>query len=261
MKKIIEYFKNLKVSTICKLVLIVLLGSIIFWNYKNFKSESNLLNNQSKVILKGNTTNKEEDKKEEVIKDNEKQEEVIVNDSKEENNTKDNEEITPSNNDNRRSADDEVIEYLNTTESYFSDVNYKEEVKKRFIIIVDFLFYNGKIKGHTLSELSNKTKLQVFKIMLSIDKKIEDYIPGYKESIKNTSGKIYTSVKSKVVEQYLKLTTKICDNDKELCKNATRDFQEMKKSFSIGWSMIKDLVGTGTNNLKKWYEIFSGKTA
>lgn len=90
-----------------------------------------------------------------------------------------------------KNPDMEVISYMNETEKLFSDTNYKDEIKKRFIIIIDFLFYDGKLKNYTLDDLSKKAKLQVLKIALSIDTKIEKYFPGYKESISKTTGNIY----------------------------------------------------------------------
>ena len=159
-----------------------------------------------------------------------------------------------------KNADAEVVAYVNETESYFGNANLKEDIKARFIVIVDFLFYNGKIKGYTLNDLSAKTKLQVLKTALSIDAKIDKYIPGYKESITKTTDKVYTNVKNKIIESYLTITTKICTYDKSTCDSAKKDFQDMKKAFSITWNIIKNLVSNGTNHLKEWYEIFSGKT-
>jgi hypothetical protein len=57
----------------------------------------------------------------------------------------------------------------------------------------------------------------------------------------------------------LDITTKICEKDSDVCTQAKSDFQDMKKSFSITWDIIKSLASTGASNLKEWYEIYSGK--
>ena len=284
LKNIIEYLKSLRISTIYKLVGVILLCGISFWIYKTLNQGPDLTSTQNKVMLNGTITNKgsnyiiieDQSNNEYLIQNVEDQNYQIgsdvsanVNEVVEEGNKENQKPITITsneidityNNTINKNADNEIIAYLTATENYMNDINYQEEIKSRFITIVDFLFYNGQIKGYTLNDLSNKAKFQVFKIALSIDTKIENYLPGYKESISATTGKAYTGLKSKVVTQYLILTTKVCNYDQELCQNATKDFQEIKKTFSITWNMISDLVGAGTNNLKKWYEIFSGKTS
>lgn len=281
-KNIVNFFKGIRISTIYKLVGVFLLIAILFWIYTTWKKNNDFQEkNKNNVILTGTVINKGEDYI--IVEDNAKNEYIIPN-TKEENYpigsevstninsvlekgteekpttiTSNEVKITNEKVENRN-ADAEVVDYLKETENYFNDSNLKEEVKVRFITIVDFLFYNGTIKEYTLNDLSSKAKLQVLKIALSIDSKIEDYFPGYKETISTTTGKIYTGVKNKIIESYLKITTKICNYDKTLCDNAKKDFQDIKTAFSITWNVIKDLISSGTDHLKEWYEIYSGKT-
>ncbi len=279
---IINNIKSMRISTIYKLIGLVLFIGILIWVFSTWKKENNLLNsNKNNVILTGTITNKGdnyiivEDKSnnEYLIKGVDESDytigsdvnanvgEVIEDGNMETPTTITSNGIDVTNNKKEnKNADEEVIAYMNDTENYFNDINYKEEIKVRFIAIVDFLFYNGKIKGYTLNDLSSSAKLKAMKIALAIDAKIENYLPGYKETISTTSNKIYTGLKTKIIEQYLSLTTKICNYDQNLCDSATTDFQEMKKAFSITWSTIKDIISSGTENLKDWYEIFSGKT-
>lgn len=282
--KVNEFLKKIDVSIISKALAIVLLIAGLICVYI---AKENTLNQTASTVNESNTNQKEgyhfienENEKEpetnelEPIENNEnsnikEQTNPTVPDANTQtvpktttepqtstNSTKpkENEEITP------KSVDAEIMAYMSETESYFSNTNLKEEVKSRFITIVDFLFYNGKIKGYTLNDLSAKAKLQVLKIALSIDAKVDKYFPGYKESITKTTGKIYTNVKNKIIESYLNLTTKICTYDQATCDSAKKDFQDMKKAFSITWNVIKSLVSSGTDHLKEWYEIFSGKT-
>ena len=163
------------------------------------------------------------------------------------------------NNIEETNVDDLVISYFKETKEKLENSNLRESAKQNFITIVDFLFYDGKIKGHTFNELSNKAKLQVLKLALTIDSYIDKYFPNYKEIIKNTTGKVSTNIKAKVIEKYLNIITMICNNDIDTCNQAKSDFQDMKKSFSITWELIKEIAKSGTTHLKEWYEIYSGK--
>lgn len=281
-KNIIDFLKGIRVSTIYKIVGVVLLIAILFWIYSTWKKNNTFKeNNQNTIPLSGKVTNKGEDYI--IIEDSANNEYIIPNTNEEEypigsdvstsikevivpgtdktptTITSDKVNITNEKKENRN-ADSEVIAYMSETESYFENTNFQEEIKVRFITIVDFLFYNGTIKGYSLKDLSSRAKLQVLKIALSIDNKIENYLPGYKETITSTTGKVYTGMKNKIIEVYLSTTAKICNYDKTLCNTAKKDFQDMKKAFSITWNVIKDLISSGTDHLKEWYEIYSGKT-
>ena len=102
----------------------------------------------------------------------------------------------------------EVISYFSNQEDYLktAQVNQenptiRERIKNGFVTVVDFLFYDKEIGGYTFNQLTNSAKLQVIKIALSIDHKIDEYFPNYKDSIK----KGYESVKEKLAELYLKI--------------------------------------------------------
>lgn len=151
-----------------------------------------------------------------------------------------------------------VLAYLSEIDN-ISPKSNESGLKKGFITIVDFLFYDGKIKGVSFHEITSKTKLTVLKYALKVDKKIDQYFPNYKEKISNTGNKVYTGIKNKIVKLYLETTSKICNSNPDLCKDAKRDFQDMKASFGITWDIIKTLAQNGVSNLKDWYEIFSGK--
>ena len=154
-------------------------------------------------------------------------------------------------------TDEQVIAYLNNFETEVDENNnLKDTIKEKFIIMVDFLFYDGKIGNKTFDELSNATKLKVLEIALSIDQKIENKFPGYKESISTNGKKIYTNVKSKVVESYLNITTSVCENNQELCTDAKTGLGELKTSFSLTWDFIKEISGIGLDKLKSWYEVW-----
>lgn len=157
-----------------------------------------------------------------------------------------------------KSADEEVLSYVNTLKANANN-GITDTLKSGFITIVDFLFYDGTIAGHTFSELTTSAKLEVLKVALWVDDKIDSVFPGYKETISNGANKVYTSVKSMIVSTYLDITTSICSSHSDLCASAKEDFQSLKQSFGFTWDMIKDLASSGLDKLKNWYEIWSGK--
>ena len=138
-------------------------------------------------------------------------------------------------------------------------IEVKDKAKEYFITIVDFIFYDGKIKGHTFNDLSSTAKLKIISIALKIDNKIEEYIPGYKETISSNGSKIYNNVKEKLVTLYLDISTEICKNHENGCNTAKEIFKDVKDNCRIGWDFVKKLVSSGTSKLKEWYEVYSGK--
>ena len=160
---------------------------------------------------------------------------------------------------NSGSADTEVVNYFNSYKTSIDSSNptsIGSTLKSGFVTVVDFLFYNGTIKGYRFNDLTSTAKLKVLAMALYFDNKIEKYFPGYKETISNTASKIYTNVKSKVVNAYLNITTSICSSNAELCGDAKEGFGKLKKNFGLTWDLIKDIAGDGLANLKSWYEIW-----
>ena len=174
-------------------------------------------------------------------------------------NSNDKNNTNNSNNTINSSVDGEVLSYFNDLKSDIDGETIKNSVKNGFITVVDFLFYEGKIKGYTFSELSSSAKLKVLSMALYFDTKIEEYFPGYKETISSTASRVYTNVKEKIITAYLDITATICSNNGELCASAKEEFKELKENFGLTWSLIKDIAGDGITRLKDWYEIWSGK--
>lgn len=180
-----------------------------------------------------------------------------ANNSNQNNNTTNSNNNT--NNEKVENADIAVMNYMNTLQTEMDKPSLGESAKKGFITVIDFIFYNGTIKGHRFSELTNSVKLKVLSAALYFDSKIDNYFPGYKESISNTTKKIYTNVKEQIISAYLDITTLVCSSNNELCSSAKEGFQSLKKNFSLTFDLIKEIAGDGITNLKNWYEIWSGK--
>lgn len=282
MKKIVNYFKSLRKSTIYKLVGVLLLIGIIIWmvmmtnkinnltlKKSNIKSVSTFSNNKkesdSNIAEVDNdvkiieSENKSYKSNENIVKSNPKSSnkpEIKINEQEIINS---NESVNDNINLKEKYADAEVLSFLKETNNNLDNSILQEQAKENFIIIIDFLFYNGEIKGYTFDELTTKTKLSVIKLVLTIDNKIDSYFPDYKEKISEKTNKIYTSIKELAITKYLEITTSICKKDSEICEQAKQDFQDMKKSFSITWDLIKNVASVGKENIKTWYEIYSGK--
>ena len=210
-------------------------------------------NNTGNDVEEDNNTNDDTDEKDNSYKGE------VDNNNNNNNNNNDND----NSNDNSDFEEDENLgndENISISPvSFFENVeksNDENVIKDGFIKIVDFLFYDGTIHGYKFSELTSEAKLKIMKIALSLDKKIDEYFPGYKESISSGAKNAYNSVKAFVVELYLDTTSKICTNDPQLCKFAKEDFAYMKESFGITWDFIKNLANVGVDKLKEWYEIF-----
>lgn len=157
-------------------------------------------------------------------------------------------------------SENNVIEYFKDMENEVLESNtFKEKFKEYFILIVDFIFYEGEIKGYKFNELSNSAKAKIISFALKIDSKIENYIPNYKESISSTSGRVYTDIKGKLVSAYLDVSSEICKNNDSECEKVKEIFGEIKDYCEIGWEFIKELINNGTSKIKEWYEIYSGK--
>lgn len=211
-------------------------------------------------------TYKNKDRKEKVGLINIKvsDEDLIINHKKkEENETKDDYQSTvdssnisdENNQVNTLSIDNEVVTYINKMKNDSGTNN----LKTNFVILVDFVFYDGTIKGHTFKELGNMAKLKVLEAMLYLDSKVEKYFPNYKEEISSKTGRAYTTIKDKVVSSYLSITSAICNKDSSVCDSAKEDFQNLKKNFGLTWSVIKEVAGDSKESIKNWYEIWSGK--
>lgn len=169
------------------------------------------------------------------------------------NNTDDN---ISNKNENNNYTEKDVIEYFENIDKSIdinsNDTNVVSSIKSGFVNVVDFLFYDKEIKGKTFKELSTGAKLKVLSLALSIDSKIDSKIPGYKDSLSDK----YNNVKSKIVSKYLDITYDVCSKNEDTCNSAKEGLSNLKESFSITWTFIKDMAGVGASKLKNWYEVW-----
>lgn len=227
-------------------ILIVLILLIIYISYKQINSNiaTTINSNNAKTSIENHTNNN-------------------LNSSTNKNNiqTKENKssktEIKEDTNTFTKNSEENVIKYFQDLDEELTNYNNKDEtlgkkIKAKFVTCIDFLFYDKEINGITFKELTNKTKLKILEIAMSIDSKIDSKFPNYKEEINNT----YQNIKSKTIEKYLDITTDICIEDQDLCNTAKENFQSLKENFGITWNLIKKLASSSTTKLKDWYEIW-----
>ena len=153
-----------------------------------------------------------------------------------------------------KNADEEVLAYFNN-EVNTADTKSKGTLKNTFIKVVDFIFYDKDINGYYFKDLTASAKLKVIGLALKLDNIIDSHFPGYKDELSSS----YNKAKDNLITLYLNLTSEFCKNNDSICKSAKNDFSLLKESLNLSWDVIKNLAKSGTNKLKEWYEIFSGK--
>lgn len=161
------------------------------------------------------------------------------------NQSKDNEEII-------NYSEEDVINYVSFMENEVNNNSISDNIKDKFIEIIDFIFYDKEIKGYKFSDLTTSAKIKIISMAIKIDSKIEEKIPNYKDTISSK----YNDIKDRLVMLYLDTTINICSNNKEQCNKAKEIFGEIKDSCKIGFSYIKDILSKGKNKLEDYYEIF-----
>lgn len=208
--------------------------------------------------------NKNEEVKEEIKEKEDNSKEEIKIDRK----LNDNENKNTIKNDNYNKKDNIVIDELNNTlkniEESTQDENFKDKASSTFISIVDFLFYDGTIKGISFDELTEKGKEKVLEISSKIDVKLEEKCPGYKEKISNSTSKAYQKA-SKIIKKGAK-------NINDFAKSALGDenYQAIidAKDELVKYSKesLNYVTGAGSkvfNNTKEklneWYQNFKNK--
>lgn len=246
--------KKIIIISIVSGITLLLIGCLIGITYANKKNERVKIKEEVKKEIKEKEDNKEE------IKINSK---PYDNENKDISNNKD-----TIKNDNYNEKDNIVIDELNNTlnniEKSTRDENFKDKASSTFISIVDFLFYDGTIKGVTFDELTEKGKEKVLEISSKIDVKLEEKCPGYKEKISNSTSKAYQKA-SEIIKKSAK-------NINDFAKSALGDenYQAIidAKDELVKYSKesLNYVTGAGSkvfNNTKEklneWYQNFKNK--
>ncbi len=228
----------------------------------------------------GNDTSKKNSKK-----DTETKEVVEKEKSKEKNNSTDNigsddSSKTLFTDTAKAKNEEEVVSYISEVEQEVEALSQgqqnsksvKEKLEDTFITLTDFIFYGGSIKGVTFHELTDSAKEKVLTLYEKIDSTIESKFPNYKENIKSTAKKSYTTVVSKASELKDTIISKYKEKvGEEAYNNVVDSFTEDKNRFQdaytpyvekgkeIGSQAIekgKEAVGSAIGKLDSWYQGF-----
>ena len=186
----------------------------------------------------------------------------------------------PTNTENDKTNNNEIIyssndkAVINTIENLDKEVdnlleepkteNVKDKAKGIFITLVDFLFYDGEIKGITFNELTENGKAKVLQLVKAIDEKIEKHFPGYKNTISSKTKNAF----AKASEVIKKGANNVKDFTKEaLGEKYYQDIINAKDDFVYYTKNALDIVGDISsslfNNVKdklsSWYENFKNQ--
>lgn len=159
---------------------------------------------------------------------------------------------------------DELISIENDTEKILSDSEDKSVLSKAkgvFIRIVDFIFYDGTIKGVTFNELTDKGKEKVLELAKIVDEKIENKFPNYKEKISTKASDAFNKASSIIKEGASDFANfsreKIGEENYNKIIDAKEDIIEYAKSAE---EIIKEsggsIVSKTKDKVKSWYEKF-----
>jgi len=257
------------------IILLALIFMLFLSGYKiksnnTNKTDNNLSNEKTEISDKIDDTDINNDNKTESIQSSESIDNNKDNNIKDDvtNNNSDNDKDVTSNVDDNNVSDNQNIEneeglvnYImslnNELDTYKNEDNttFREKAKNIFVTVVDFLFYDKEIKGYKFKDLTYETKLKVLKICASIDNKIDEYFPNYKDKIK--AG--YENIKGKIAVKYLEYTSKLCDKvGEDNCSEFRTDFNNMKQSFGYTFSIIKEVASNASvklvDILSEWYK-------
>ncbi|MBE6157220.1 MAG: hypothetical protein E7160_00270 [Firmicutes bacterium] len=178
------------------------------------------------------------------INDNYQKQENIIKDTQETNN------------------EDDLVKYLNDVEDEVDKLTTKKEsitiknkLKNTFITLTDFAFYGGTIKGMTFNELSDTAKTKVLNIIDSIDTKINNKYPNYKETIKEKSKKTYSNVKEKLKETKKSIIENYKNKvSEETYNNTVEAYTSDVESIKEAYAPYKPVVDEAKEQTKEAYK-------
>ena len=144
---------------------------------------------------------------------------------------------------------DEVHSYKNKIQQFYDEHDIDKiasKGKEYFITLVDFIFYDGEIKGIKYNELKEASKEELYREFCEMDELIMILAPNYKENISEK----YEAVKDFTSDVYYKSLDKI----KEYIGEERYDkIGELKDNAKEKISDVKDKT---KSKIKNWYEDF-----
>lgn len=141
-------------------------------------------------------------------------------------------------------SDEQVIEYMNRLGDSINECtdSITVSVKKHFIIVVDFLFYDGTIGGRTFDSLSEDAKEKALNIFDSINTYIDTKFPNFKSTI----GEKYGTLKEYLKEKKEKFTDWVGEEKLDSVENY----------LDMGKDKAGEIYESSKEKVKNWYEKF-----
>lgn len=169
-----------------------------------------------------------------------------------------------SNDSNTDNSDEAIIKQFESVEEDIKSVDntnidesLEKKLKKNFIILTDFIFYDGKINGKTFNELSDEAKAKILVIYERIDNKTETLFPNYKEEIRKSANKAYNNIKEGIAKLKEKYIEKVGD---ETYENTMKIYEEDKERLKEAYMPIIEKARERAFELKdraeSWYKKF-----
>lgn len=241
---IISFIVGIVFLAIGVLIGLVYSNRDVIFKENNISNENNMPKND---LENENIKEKKEETKEEVPKKNN---ENIKN------------EITkPSLSNKDNTIINEMNNTLNSIDAESSSSNFSDKAKATFITIVDFLFYDGTIKGITFNELTDDGKQKVLEIANKIDVKLEEKAPGYKDKISSSTSSAYNKASEVIKNGASSLNNfakeKLGDENYNSIIDAKDELVKYSKNaLNLVGSAGSKLFSNTKDKLNDWYQNF-----
>lgn len=248
--------KYIIISVIVGIVFLAM-GVLIGLVYSNrdviFKDNISHENNMPKNDLENENVNE--------IKEETKGKEIYEEVPKKNNEAIKNEITKPSLSNKDNTIINEMNNTLNSIDAESSSSNFSDKAKATFITIVDFLFYDGTIKGITFNELTDDGKQKVLEIANKIDVKLEEVSPGYKDKISSTTSNAYNKASEIIKSGASSLNNfakeKLGDENYNSIIDAKDELVKYSKNaLNLVGSAGSKLFSSTKDKLNDWYQNF-----
>lgn len=232
----------------------VLIG-LVYSNRDVIFKENNISNENN--MPKNDLENDNINEIKEETKGKERYEEV----PKKNNETIKNEVTKPSLSNKDNTIINEMDNTLNSINTESSSSNFSDKAKATFISIVDFLFYDGTIKGVTFNELTDAGKQKVLELANKIDVKLEEKAPGYKDKISSTTSNAYNKASEIIKSGASSLNNfakeKLGDENYNSIIDAKDELVKYSKNaLNLVGSAGSKLFSSTKDKLNDWYQNF-----
>lgn len=232
----------------------VLIG-LVYSNRDVIFKENNISNENN--VPKNDLENDNINEIKEETKGKERYEEV----PKKNNETIKNEVTKPSLSNKDNTIINEMDNTLNSINTESSSSNFSDKAKATFISIVDFLFYDGTIKGVTFNELTDAGKQKVLELANKIDVKLEEKAPGYKDKISSTTSNAYNKASEIIKSGASSLNNfakeKLGDENYNSIIDAKNELVKYSKNaLNLVGSAGSKIFSSTKDKLNDWYQNF-----